>query len=338
MGTPFISLLEPSSLDGYNPSLPSTSPQQPAHIPPTFRDAMRVREEVFVKGQGFPLELEFDVDDARSLHWVIYASINKKVCDEATGEPLVPQQSVTETTPIGTIRVVPFPHPPHPPDGGEYVNAVLQPLRGLEAKHGQDGTTGNDGDISIGGVGLGNIKGADNASAGNGNEATTAETVPSTSTTSVSDGSRKGSDALSLLSSAPTTGEDMVWVDRATDMHNGQEPYVKLGRLAVLSDFRGHGIAAQLWTTAKTWLQQNPTYFNPSVKQMGMDRLSAGTPAEIPKWDGLVCVHAQEEVVKLYERWGFQVDKGMGRWFEEGVPHVGMFQRLEITRSTDPKV
>ncbi len=52
MGTPFITQLEPSRLDGYNPRLPHD--KQPSHIPVTYRDAMSVREAVFVKEQGCP--------------------------------------------------------------------------------------------------------------------------------------------------------------------------------------------------------------------------------------------------------------------------------------------
>jgi predicted GNAT family N-acyltransferase len=41
-------------------------------------------------------------------------------------------------------------------------------------------------------------------------------------------------------------------------------------------------------------------------------------------------VHAQEQVVGTWKRWGFEVDEGMGRWDEEGIMHVGMFTRLPI--------
>lgn len=61
-----------------------------------------------------------------------------------------------------------------------------------------------------------------------------------------------------------------------------------------------------------------------------MEQMGAATEKEIPKWNGLVCVHAQEQVVKAWEKWGFQVDEGMGVWWEEGIRHVGMFQRLEV--------
>lgn len=68
MGTPFCTFLGPSNLDAYDSKLYSS--QQPESIPKTFLDAMEVREEVFVKEQGVPLENEFDSDDARACHWV----------------------------------------------------------------------------------------------------------------------------------------------------------------------------------------------------------------------------------------------------------------------------
>jgi predicted GNAT family N-acyltransferase len=63
---------------------------------------------------------------------------------------------------------------------------------------------------------------------------------------------------------------------------------------------------------------------------MGMDKIGASSISEIPMWNGLMCVHAQEQVVKAWAKWGFKLDEGMGSWVEEGISHVGMFQRLNI--------
>ena len=79
-----------------------------------------------------------------------------------------------------------------------------------------------------------------------------------------------------------------------------------------------------------TWAQQNPTFFNPSIAGMGMEKMGARDISEIPVWKGLICVHAQEQVEKIWERWGFKLDEGMGTWVEEGINHVGMFQRLNM--------
>lgn len=108
---------------------------------------------------------------------------------------------------------------------------------------------------------------------------------------------------------------------------------MKLGRIAVLKEFRGSGIARLLVSTAMTWMHQNFTYFNPSVTSMGMESMHASNIGEIPVWKGLICVHAQEPVAKTWEKWGFKLDEGMGTWLEEGIPHVGMFQRLNLEPS-----
>ncbi|KAI1210485.1 acyl-CoA N-acyltransferase [Annulohypoxylon truncatum] len=294
MGTPFISLLEPTRLDGYDANKPYTS--QPAHIPKLFLDAMEVRETVFVREQKVPLSYEHDADDARSCHWVVYASVNRTTApeerDPRTGDVVRPRRSETRSTPIGTLRVVPFPHPPHPPPGARYVGNVLQ------EEDEDDGSS--------------------------------SRSAPPGS-------SRPRVRAMSIVDTERQASALPFGVDRPTTYHDGKEPYVKVGRVAVIPMFRGHHIASQLWRAAKAWLEQHPTFFDPSVTEMGMDQLKAGGAEDIPKWNGLVCCHAQESVVKIYEKWGFKVDEGMGKWYEEGIPHVGMFQRLNI-KHENPKV
>lgn len=105
---------------------------------------------------------------------------------------------------------------------------------------------------------------------------------------------------------------------------------MKLGRLAVLKEFRGSGIARMLVSAAMAWSQSNPTLFNPSVSTMGMDKITGETDGEVPVWKGLMCVHAQVQVQKVWAKWGFELDEGMGTWDEEGIMHVGMFRRLSL--------
>ncbi|ORY64349.1 uncharacterized protein BCR38DRAFT_212493 [Pseudomassariella vexata] len=274
MGTPFISFLEPTKLDGYDCNKPHD--QQSPHIPRVFCDAMEVREAVFVKEQKFPAELEYDSDDARSCHWVVYASVNRvtepEQRDPSTGTIVQLRKSETRSQPIGTMRIVPFPHPPHPKQDGWYVGDVLQSRADPDAQ----------------------------------------------------------AESLSVVEEARQNAALPYGEDRATTFHDGMEPYVKLGRLAVIPEFRGHKISAQLWGAARTWLKENPSYFDPSVTELGMDALKVDAASRIPKWRGLVCCHAQERVVKTYEKWGFQVDEGMGRWFDGGITHVGLFIRLDV--------
>lgn len=225
---------------------------------------MRVREEVFVNEQKCPLENEFDADDPRSCHWVVYASINETVKPELQddeGNVTQRKKSVTTTQPIGTIRLIPFPHPPHPEPGSKW--------------------------------------------------------------------SMYASEAH-VSESDQTTYPPPYIVDRETTFHDGTEPYIKLGRMAVIKEFRGHGLAKLLVHTAMTWAAQNPAYFNPSITESGMDALGAKRLAEVPAWKGLICVHAQEQVAKLWAKWGFTADEKMGAWIEEGINHVGMFNRMDL--------
>jgi len=228
----------PMNLDGYNRSLPAI--QQRQSIPLAFIEVMEVREGVFVKEQGVPILIEADSDDPRCCHWVAY--------DVREGQDMA--------EPVGTIRLVPFPHQAHPKPGDAWdvddlEEAALLPT--LEPK------------------------------------------------------------------------QPPFIIDRATSLHDGKEPYVKFGRLAVLKEFRGKGIADLLVNTAMQWVVENPTFFNQAIK--GMD------PKQT-KWNGLICVHAQTYVEKAWAKWGFVVDEGMGTWTEAELPHVGMFQRVNIKRSS----
>ncbi|AEO62046.1 hypothetical protein MYCTH_2312964 [Thermothelomyces thermophilus ATCC 42464] len=283
MGTPFISLLEPTPL-AWERALPPEEQPNAASIPRTFLDAMTVRSQVFVQEQNIPQSNEFDSDDPRCAHWVIYASVNKTitpaVTDPSTGEVVRPRQSETQSVPIGTVRLVPFPHPHHPLNGGVYVDGELVGINSAPPEEGKDGSPA-------------------------------ATPVEAGSTT------------------APVT-KPTFSPDRSTTFHDGVEPYVKLGRLAVIKEFRGRGIAQQLVHTAIDWIRTHPSYFDPSPAEHGFEHLGMERGGALPRWNGLICCHAQEGAVKVWEKCGFRMDEGMGRWFEEGIPHVGMFLRVEV--------
>lgn len=258
MDTPIVHLLEPPTpaITLYDRSLNPSA--QPASVPRIFMDAMAVREAVFVREQGVAAENELDDDDARSCHWVVYANTGTGTSETITTMP---------SEPIGTLRLVPFPHPPHPVPGGVYFDGRLV---------GRKDAAGNDVDVQ------------------------------------------------EEQEQAPAAVEQ-AGADRPTALHDGREPYVKLGRLAVAPGFRGRGVAGLLVRAALRWMREHPAYFDdPSVEAVGGS--SDVTP---PKWDGLVCCHAQEQVQHVWARFGFEVDEGMGRWWEEGMPHVGMFCRLK---------
>ncbi|KAK4038152.1 acyl-CoA N-acyltransferase [Parachaetomium inaequale] len=273
MGTPFISLLEPTPLP-WERALPPSEQPHAASLPRTFLDAMTVRSQVFVQEQNIPQANEFDADDPRCAHWVIYASVNQTVSpavtDAATGAVLRPRQSETQSVPIGTVRLVPFPHPPHPLRGGVYVDGELV--------------------------------------------SSSSSPAPEDTTTATANG----------------TTQPTFTPDRPTTFHDGIEPYVKLGRLAVTKEFRGRGIAGQLVRTAVDWMRTHPSYFDPSPAERGFEQLGMEHGGTLPRWNGLLCCHAQEDAVKVWEKCGFQIDPEMGTWMEEGIPHFGMFLRVEV--------
>jgi len=238
MSTPQIAFQAPVTnyLRCFDRSLPAS--EQAPTIPKTFRDALTVREAVFVKEMGaIPLIHHTDTDDFRSWHWVLYSASPNEL--EATSKP------------IGTVRLVSYPHHPHPSHGDRY-----------------------------------EAPGAD---------------VPCP-------------DAETVFAAPPP------WIlNRVTTLHDGVEPYLKIGRMCVLKDFRGKRLADSLIQTALNWAAEN-------------HRLS--TKGEAP-WKGLVCAHAQEKAVTMWQRNGFVVDEGMGTWFEAGIKHFGMFCRVELKDKMD---
>ena len=114
-----------------------------------------------------------------------------------------------------------------------------------------------------------------------------------------------------------------------TDVHNETESYVKLGRLAVIKEFRKAGIAKLLIDTALAFVREHPydllPYYDPTeLESMSHNGLSMD-------FKGLVLVHAQTGVQKVWRKYGFETDESMGTWDEEGIEHVGMWKRLDVS-------
>jgi len=107
-----------------------------------------------------------------------------------------------------------------------------------------------------------------------------------------------------------------VCCGRKTSLHDGAESYIRFG-LCVVKEERGRYLQTS-WCTALDWARGNAREFGKGVME------------KLPVWKGLVCVHAQEKVLGVWERHGFIVDEGMGSWFEGGIRHVGMFRRLAM--------
>ncbi|KAM3423441.1 hypothetical protein BST61_g872 [Cercospora zeina] len=227
----------------YDPARPPTSQPEndavhatdPARaVPQGFIDAMIVREEVYVKEQKIPLENELDEDDARSFHWVAYASMPAKAVTSHDGAER--KGSGSTKLPIGTIRLVPPPHGSH------------------------SGGNGHDSPQSNGG-------------------------------------------------------------------HAASEPYIKLGRLAVIPEFRKAGVSKLLIETALAYAKAHPYEVGPALDPASMEALKKGLGVS---WKGLVLVHSQVGVQKVWKKYGFETDESMGQWDEEGIDHVAMWKRVSV--------
>ncbi|KAJ5924148.1 hypothetical protein N7466_008335 [Penicillium verhagenii] len=104
------------------------------------------------------------------------------------------------------------------------------------------------------------------------------------------------------------------------------EPCVKLTRVAVMPEYRGKGLGRRLVDTALEWAVDHAAEIDEAATKLAS---ASNETAAIKKWEGLVLVHAQVDVEKMYCGLGFETDESLGRWDEEGIEHVGMFRRLK---------
>lgn len=270
-GTEFINLLSPlkGALDGYDNTLPCS--KQSINVPQTFQDAMAVREEVYGE-QGVPLEAEFDDDDARSWHWVAYASVatssgsppkNMRAHGPNTPADDARRASATASrVPVATIRLIPPPHGPN-----KYVEEHNQVDRHPDAEP----------------------------------------------------------------------------PDESERKHTS-EPYVKLGRLAVLTPYRKLGLSKLLINAVFDFARNNSDkiYRPPSPTALEMAQMQGHNKEKEITWQGLVMIHAQADIQYMWEKHGFREelknDKGEveiaaePHWMEEGIDHVAMWKRLHLEK------
>ena len=122
-----------------------------------------------------------------------------------------------------------------------------------------------------------------------------------------------------------------------------QEPYIKLGRLAALPAYRGLGLAKLLINTALDFATRNPDkiYSPPSPTALEKAQMQGGHREKEITWQGLVMIHAQVELMGMWEKQGFSEELRVqgeveiakqDRWMEEGIEHVGMWKRLGVER------
>jgi len=115
--------------------------------------------------------------------------------------------------------------------------------------------------------------------------------------------------------------------------HDGREPFIKLGRLALLRDFRGHNISALLIDCAIEYARAWPTAISAKLSDSFKEELKAAMGEDLNldvEWKGLVLIHAQLGLQQFWAKHGFALDKGMGMWDEEGIEHVGMWKRIDL--------
>ncbi|CRG91905.1 hypothetical protein PISL3812_08959 [Talaromyces islandicus] len=105
------------------------------------------------------------------------------------------------------------------------------------------------------------------------------------------------------------------------------EPYVKITRVAVIKEFRGLGLAAKVMRAAEEWAAENKESIDAMCRRVAGDD---GIDEQGKGWTGLVGLHAQVQVEKMYQRMGYETNHSMGTWDEEGIQHVGMFKRVDL--------
>ena len=101
-----------------------------------------------------------------------------------------------------------------------------------------------------------------------------------------------------------------------SEVWDGAEAFVKIGRLATVRGCRGRGLGRVLVEAAMQFAGGH-----------GREMVSG---KGVGVWKGLVCAHAQVGVEGWYCGLGFVSDGGMGRWVEEGIEHVGVWRRVEV--------
>lgn len=114
-----------------------------------------------------------------------------------------------------------------------------------------------------------------------------------------------------------------------TEYDYAHEPYIKITRVAVLASFRGYGVSRLLMRTVEDWAARNKGV----IDQMYANVAVAADQKEVDRvrgWNGLIGLHAQVQVERMYASMGYETDESMGRWDEEGIEHVGMFKRVVV--------
>ena len=96
------------------------------------------------------------------------------------------------------------------------------------------------------------------------------------------------------------------------------EPFIKLGRFAVVKEARRVGLGKLLVDSLLQFASEHAI------------QIRSYTSSHQTPWNGLVLIHAQKNVERSYTKWGFVTDERMGEWIEDGILHVGMWTRVPV--------
>jgi predicted GNAT family N-acyltransferase len=122
-----------------------------------------------------------------------------------------------------------------------------------------------------------------------------------------------------------------------SSFHDGREPFLTLGRLAILPEFRKVGVSKLLIDSALTMAHDYPHIISEPPSSSLTEDLHAHLGVNLDTntdWNGLVLIHAQIGLQKFWARYGFEVDEGMGIWDEEGMDHVAMWRRMDLKKAS----
>jgi predicted GNAT family N-acyltransferase len=123
-------------------------------------------------------------------------------------------------------------------------------------------------------------------------------------------------------------GEEETGGKKKKEYDIQHEPYIRITRVAVLAAFRGYGLSRLLMRTVEDWAARNKRVIDEMYSQFTAQE--DGLDAAAQRWNGLIGLHAQAQVERMYASMGYETDESMGRWDEEGIEHVGMFKRVDI--------
>lgn len=119
---------------------------------------------------------------------------------------------------------------------------------------------------------------------------------------------------------------------KASKWHDGNEPYVRLGRLATMPAYRGLGLAGLITGCALEWASSHPFSLVPLPSPTSTEaaKVGRGGLEQRQEWKGLVLIHAQKRLEGMYRKFGFETDEALGEWLENGMTHVGMWKRIPV--------